>query len=68
MSEVTINELEELAANMAKLRAEVDEDKKLLSEKNAKLEEIENKFLGYLKELNKTSYKSNSGTITRVEK
>ena len=68
MSEVTVQTLEELAEQMSVLRAEIDEDKKALSEKNGLLEEIEGKFLAHLKELGKTSYKSNFGTISKVEK
>jgi len=68
MSEVTVQDLETLAEQMAAMREDIEIDKKALSEKNALLEEIENKFLTHLKELGKTSYKSNFGTVSKVEK
>ena len=66
--EVTVQGLEDLAEQMAILRAEIDTDKEALSEKNGLLEEIEQKFLAHLKDLGKSSYKSNFGTISRTEK
>ena len=68
MSFVQVQELEDLAEQMKLLREEIDEDKKALSEKTQLLDEIEAKFVAHLKELGKTSYKSEHGTVTRVEK
>lgn len=68
MSEVTVQTLEDLAEQIAVLREEIAVDKAALSEKNELLEETEQNFLNHLKELGKTSYKSNFGTISKVEK
>jgi len=68
MSEVTVQTLEDLAEQIAVLREEIAVDKAALSEKNELLEETEQNFLNHLKELGKTSYKSNVGTISKVEK
>lgn len=68
MSEVTVQTLEDLAEQIAVLREEIAVDKASLSEKNELLEETEQNFLNHLKELGKTSYKSNFGTISKVEK
>lgn len=68
MSEVTVQTLEDLAEQIAVLREEIAVDKAALYEKNELLEETEQNFLNHLKELGKTSYKSNVGTISKVEK
>ena len=68
MSEVTVLHLEELAEQISALREEVALEKAALSEKNELLEGLEQNFLNHLKELGKTSYKSNFGTISKVEK
>ena len=68
MSSVTVNELEEIIKQYSILRAEIEEEKKLMGEKTKALDELEGKIMATLKEIGKTSYKSEHGTISRVEK
>lgn len=68
MSSVTVEELEKIIQDYAVLRAEIEEEKKLMGEKTKALDELEGKIMATLKEIGKTSYKSEHGTISRVEK
>lgn len=68
MSEITVDAIEGMAKSLKELREEIDADKAILSEKNAALDELENKIVLTLKELGKTSYRSEYGTVSRNEK
>ena len=65
---ITVAEIEALAKQLADKRIECDELKKPLTQANKELEELEQKVVSSLKEIGKDSYKSEFGTITRVEK
>lgn len=65
---ITVEELEAHCKSIADLRNEIDADKAALSKKSEQLEEMELKAIAMLKDLNKTSYKSNHGQIIRTEK
>lgn len=68
MSDVTVQQLEELCQKMRALDDEIEKDEKALSEKNKEYKKLEAQATQWLKELDKTSYKSNHGTVMRVEK
>lgn len=68
MSEIKVQDLEALAEKLSKMRADIELDKAMLSEKNEALEKVEGELMAALKELGKTSYKSNFGTISVVQK
>jgi hypothetical protein len=68
MSEVTVQQLEELCKQMRELDDEIEKDKEALSEKNKKYTQLEAQAAQWLKELGKGSYKSNFGTVIRQEK
>lgn len=63
---ITISDMEALAKNLAEKRIEVENLKKPYSQACTELEELENKIVLTLKELGKDNYKSEYGTITRV--
>lgn len=65
-SQVTIADMESLVKSLADKRLEVEELKKPYSAANEELEAIEQKIVHTLKELGKDNYKSEFGTITRV--
>ena len=65
---VTVQELDNLIAEIAKLREVTDTKKTELSQLNKELESMEFKAVAYLKELGRKSYKTDNGMITRVEK
>lgn len=66
MSDITISEVEALVKSMADKRIEVENLKRPYSQACTELEEIEQKVVGTLKELGKDNYKSEYGTVTRV--
>lgn len=63
MSEVTVQEFETLAKNMAELRGEIELDKRALQAKQEALEELEAKATDMLKTSGKSSYAAEAGTI-----
>ncbi len=65
---ITVDEIEGLAKALADKRLEVEELKAPLKIANEELEALEQKIVGALKEVGKDSYKSEYGTITRVNK
>lgn len=65
---ITVEELEAHCQAIAEMRDEIEKDKATLATKTEALEEMEYKAIGMLKELNKSSYKSNHGMIIRTEK
>lgn len=68
MSEITINQLEELCEKMRKLDDEIEADKKALSTKNEEYSKMEAQAVQWLDEMKKTSYKSNHGTIIKNDR
>ena len=65
MSTITVEEVESLVKQLADQRVLVDELKRPYSEANAKLEELEQKIANTLREMQKDSYKSEYGTVSR---
>lgn len=63
-SEVTVNELEELCAEIAKQRDVLDVIDAQKKEENKKLIEFENKLLEMFRSLGKSSYPSKVGTLS----
>lgn len=63
---ITISDMEALVKSLADKRIEVETLKKPYSQAVAELEELEQKLVGTLKELGKDNYKSEFGTVTRV--
>lgn len=68
MSDTTIKDLEEKCQKLANLREEIETDKRALSVKNEMLENLEGNLMAELKEIGKSSYKSEYGTVMRTEK
>jgi hypothetical protein len=68
MSEVTVEEVENLCKSIAEKRLIIDEEKSKLTEKNKELDELEAKAVRYLEDLGKKSYKSEHGTVSITEK
>lgn len=61
---ITIQEVESLVKQLADQRELVENLKRPYSEANAKLEEMEMQMIGVLKEMGKSSYKSEYGTVS----
>ncbi len=65
-ADITISEFEALIGEAYKLDTELDDIKRdQVSPRQKKLEEVEGKILEYLAILEKTSYKSDFGTVVR---
>jgi hypothetical protein len=65
-NQVTVSDMEALVKSLADKRLEVETLKKPYSQACEELEAIEQKIVGTLEELGKDNYKSEFGTITRV--
>jgi len=65
---ITVADIEALVKTLAEKRLECEELKKPLTKANEELEAIEQKLVEALDEVGKDSYKSESGTVTRVNK
>lgn len=65
-NQVTISDMENLVKSLADKRLEVEELKKPYSKACAELEDLEQKIVLTLDELDKKNYKSEYGTVTRV--
>lgn len=68
MTEVTVKELNELCAKAFEQREKVEEMKKALKEQDEVLDKIHAKLIEYLNEVGHASWKTEHGTITRVER
>lgn len=68
MEAITVANVEELAKKIQDKRAEKEAKAAELAECNKELVELEQLAVRTLRELGKTSYKSEYGTITRTEK
>lgn len=64
----TVKGLEELAQKIKEKRAEKEEKAKILSAVNEELDQLEQLAVRTLKELGKSSYGAEAGTITKVVK
>lgn len=65
---VTVEQVEELAKKIKDKRAEKEEKAEILSKCNQELDELEQKAVLMLKEIGKSSYKGEHGTLTKVVK
>jgi hypothetical protein len=63
VSEVTLQEFEQLCAAIANQRLACDEKEEALKEENKKLAKLEQQVLSYLREMKRDSYKSSVGTV-----
>lgn len=65
---VTVEELDSMIENLFKSRKEIEDDEAKVSEKQAKLDALKAKIVLTLKEHERSSYKSDFGTVTVSEK
>lgn len=68
MSTVTVEELNQWASDIFELRAKKDEIEEKLSELNKSLQVKERQVIEALKELNLTTFKASTGTLTQYDK
>lgn len=64
----TVQDMEALAERVRKKREDVAAKKKIYSEECAALDALEREVLAALKSIGKTSYKSEKGTLIKVQK
>jgi len=65
---VTVEQVEELALKIKTKRTEKEEKAAILSACNKELDDLEQEAVRILKEMGKTSYKSEHGTLTKTVK
>ena len=65
-NEITVADFEKSIADMKQLKHDYDEAKKVAQEANKKLETQKKVVMEYLDALNKTSYKSDFGVVTKT--
>lgn len=65
---VTVEQVEELARQIKEKRKEKEEKAEILSQCNSELDELEQLAVRMLKEIGKSSYKGEHGTLTKVVK
>src|ERR1700744_3698437 len=63
MSEITINEVDELFKNIAKVEAEISEVEAVLTGLNKVMNQLKYRGMAYLKELGRTEYESPVGKM-----
>lgn len=65
---VTVADLDELIAKIAKKEGEIEIQEDILKEKNKELATLQGKCVQYLNELNRKNYESPSGKVTIAQK